>query len=130
MAKLTDKQQRFVEEYLIDMNATQAAIRAGYSVKTADVIGSENLVKPNIAEAIKEAQQKTSQKLEVTRENALEILLRMQATNEYVNPNASLKAMDMVIKMLGLNEPIKTDVTTNGKDIQQEIKISIIKPKE
>lgn len=44
--KLTEKQQRFVDEYLIDLNATQAAIRAGYSVKTADAIGCENLTKP------------------------------------------------------------------------------------
>jgi len=44
MAKLTEKQRRFVEEYLIDLNATQAAIRAGYSVKTAAVIGAENLI--------------------------------------------------------------------------------------
>ena len=43
MAKLTEKQQRFVEEYLVDLNATQAAIRAGYSVKTADVQGSRML---------------------------------------------------------------------------------------
>lgn len=43
--KLTEKQQRFVDEYLIDLNATQAAIRAGYSVKTADAIGCENLTK-------------------------------------------------------------------------------------
>ena len=39
-AKLTEKQQRFVDEYLIDLNATQAAIRAGYSAKTADQQGS------------------------------------------------------------------------------------------
>ena len=43
MAKLTEKQQRFVDEYLIDLNATQAAIRAGYSAKTADVQGSRML---------------------------------------------------------------------------------------
>lgn len=42
-AKLTEKQQRFVEEYLIDLNATQAAIRAGYSAKTADQQGSRML---------------------------------------------------------------------------------------
>ena len=52
MSKLTDKQERFVQEYLIDLNATQAAIRAGYSKKTAQVIGSENLAKPLIAERI------------------------------------------------------------------------------
>ena len=44
-ARLTDKQQRFVAEYLIDLNATQAAIRAGYSKKTADRIGPELLGK-------------------------------------------------------------------------------------
>jgi hypothetical protein len=54
----------------------------------------------------------------------------MQATTEDTNPNASLKAIDLMVKMLGYNEPIKTDVTTNGQSIQQEIKISIIKPKE
>lgn len=46
--ELTDKQLLFAREYLIDKNATQAAIRAGYSVKTADAIGKENLRKPRI----------------------------------------------------------------------------------
>ena len=54
MAKLTEKQQRFVDEYLIDLNATQAAIRAGYSVKTAKDIGCQNLAKLNIQQAISE----------------------------------------------------------------------------
>lgn len=52
MAKLTAKQQRFCDEYLIDLNATQAAIRAGYSEKTAAVIANENLRKPYISEYI------------------------------------------------------------------------------
>lgn len=52
MAKLTKKQQLFVDEYLIDLNATQAAIRAGYSVESARDIGCENLTKPNIQQAI------------------------------------------------------------------------------
>lgn len=52
MAKLTAKQQRFCDEYLIDLNATQAAIRAGYSEKNARNIASENLAKPNIREYI------------------------------------------------------------------------------
>lgn len=50
--KLTAKQQRFCDEYLIDLNATQAAIRAGYSQKTAKQIGQENLTKPDIKEYI------------------------------------------------------------------------------
>lgn len=52
MANLTPKQQRFVEEYLIDLNATQSAIRAGYSEKTADSIGLQLLRKTQVAEAI------------------------------------------------------------------------------
>lgn len=48
MAKMTAKQMRFCDEYLIDLNATQAAIRAGYSKKTARSIGQENLMKPDI----------------------------------------------------------------------------------
>lgn len=49
---LSTKQIRFVEEYCIDFNATAAAKRAGYSLKTAAVIGCENLIKPNIKKAI------------------------------------------------------------------------------
>ena len=64
--KLTPKQQRFIDEYLIDLNATQAAIRAGYSKKTAQRIGSENLLKPVIQEAIQSALQKQQQRTEIT----------------------------------------------------------------
>ena len=52
MAKLTEKQKRFCDEYLVDLNATQAAIRAGYSKKTARAIANENLTKPYIKEYI------------------------------------------------------------------------------
>ena len=52
MAKMTAKMQRFCDEYLIDLNATQAAIRAGYSEKTARSIAAENLAKPDIQEYI------------------------------------------------------------------------------
>ena len=55
VAKLTAKQQRFVDEYLIDLNATQAAIRAGYSVQTANEIGAQNLAKISIRAVIDKA---------------------------------------------------------------------------
>ena len=55
MNTLTKKQKLFVEEYLIDLNATQAAIRAGYSPDTAQQMGSENLSKPVIKNAIDKA---------------------------------------------------------------------------
>lgn len=59
---LKPKQQRFVEEYLIDLNATKAAIRAGYSEKTAYSIGDELLKKPEISEIVEAAREKRSQK--------------------------------------------------------------------
>ncbi|HEY5797672.1 MAG TPA: terminase small subunit [Bosea sp. (in: a-proteobacteria)] len=65
MKELTPKQARFVSEYLIDLNATQAAIRAGYSAKTAEKIGSENLKKPEIAAALDEAKQQREQRTQI-----------------------------------------------------------------
>lgn len=74
---LTDKQQRFVEEYLIDLNATQAAIRAGYSEDSASVIGCENLTKPNIQEAIAVAQKERSERTQVTADMVVKELARI-----------------------------------------------------
>jgi len=64
--KLTRKQERFVEEYLIDLNAAQAAIRAGYSAKTARAIGHENLTKPEIAAAIEKARAERAERTRLT----------------------------------------------------------------
>lgn len=65
---LTGKQARFVEEYLIDLNATKAAIRAGYSEKTAYSIGEENLKKPDIQQAIQEATNNRSKRTEINQD--------------------------------------------------------------
>lgn len=71
MSKLTEKQLMFCKEYLIDLNATQSAIRAGYSEKTAIVIGSENLAKPNIQAKIQEFMSKRSEKIQITSDDVL-----------------------------------------------------------
>lgn len=71
MPKLTDKQSMFVKEYIIDLNATQAAIRAGYSEDSAKEIGCENLTKPNIQEAIQEEMNKRSERVEITSDYVL-----------------------------------------------------------
>ena len=72
--RMTAKQQRFVLEYLIDLNATQAAIRAGYSPKTAKEIGAQNLTKLNIAAAIAKAQARKREKLEISQDWVLQEL--------------------------------------------------------
>ena len=74
---LTPKQERFVQEYLIDLNATQAAIRAGYSAKTARQVGAENLSKPDIAAAIQEACNARSNRTEVTQDQVVKELARI-----------------------------------------------------
>lgn len=73
-AKLTEKQKVFADEYLIDLNATRAAIAAGYSEKTARFIGAENLTKPNIQEYIQERMQKQQSERIATQEEVLEYL--------------------------------------------------------
>ncbi|MNM44922.1 Terminase small subunit [compost metagenome] len=69
---LTAKQKLFVQEYLIDLNATQAAIRAGYSERTARKIGQENLTKPDIQAAIQEAQNQRAERTEITADMVLQ----------------------------------------------------------
>lgn len=69
--KLTDKQELFCNEYLVDLNATQAAIRAGYSEKTANAIGNENLAKPSISIRIQEMQMERSKRLQITQDDVL-----------------------------------------------------------
>ena len=81
MPKLNDKQRVFVEEYLIDLNATQAAIRAGYSKKTAKDIGCENLAKPNIQQAIQEAMDKRSKRTEITADKVLQEIAKLGFSN-------------------------------------------------
>ncbi len=68
---LTARQQRFVDEYLIDLNATQAAIRAGYSKKTAGATGNENLTKPEIAEAVAAAQKERAERVRIDADDVL-----------------------------------------------------------
>ena len=74
---LTPKQQRFVAEYLVDLNATQAAIRAGYSAKTAVKIGSENLRKPDVAAAIASKQAKRADRVEISADRVLREVARI-----------------------------------------------------
>jgi phage terminase small subunit len=72
--KLTPKQQLFIKEYLVDLNATQAAIRAGYSEKTAKSIGQENLTKPDIQRAIQSQMNTRAEKVEISAERVLQEL--------------------------------------------------------
>ena len=75
--KLTPKQKRFVDEYLIDLNATQAAIRAGYSPKTANEQGARLLANVSIAQTIQKAMQDREQRTEITQDRVLQEYARL-----------------------------------------------------
>lgn len=124
-AKLTPKQERFCREYLIDLNGTQAAIRAGYSEKTAYSIASEVLKKPEIMMRINELQADRSQRTEITADYVLngikEIVERCQQkvpvldddgkeTGEWkFEANPALKGFELLGKHLKLfTEKIET----------------------
>lgn len=109
--KLTKKEARFVQEYLIDLNATQAAIRAGYSAKTARQIGYQLLTKLHIQNAIAEAQAKAAEKLEITRERVLPEIADIAFTPSHTPDNETflsnkdkLNALDKLSRHLGLFE--------------------------
>lgn len=91
---LTAKQRRFVDEYLVDLNATQAAIRAGYSAKRADAIGYENLRKPDIAEAVSTAMKEREKRTQITQDRVLQELARIAFFDirKLYNEDGSMKA--------------------------------------
>lgn len=77
MAKLTPKQQRFVEEYLVDLNATQAAIRAGYAERTAYSQGQRLLKNVEIQQCLQELMQERAQRTEITADRVLQEYARL-----------------------------------------------------
>lgn len=81
MAKLNDKQKRFVEEFLIDLNATQAAERAGYSKSTARQQGSRLLSNADIADAVAMAQERRSKRTEIDADSVLKELAKIGFAN-------------------------------------------------
>jgi hypothetical protein len=98
---LTPKQARFVEEYCIDWNATQAAIRAGYSEKTAQEIGAENLSKPIIADAIEKHRDRISEKAEVDAAWVLRRLkIEAKRTGKGSQHAARIRATELIGKIV------------------------------
>lgn len=125
--KLTTKQQRFVEEYLIDLNATQSAIRAGYSPKTAYSIGVENLKKPEINSAIQTAQAERQKRTLVTQDMVIKGLLsEAEFCGEGSSHSARVSAWGHLGKHLGM---FTEKVQLTGKDgapIEQNLTVEFI----
>ena len=72
--QITDRMKKFVDEYLVDFNATQAAIRAGYSPDTANEQGSQLLARPDIRELVAEGQKEVMERTQTFQDNAVDEL--------------------------------------------------------
>ncbi len=136
---LTAKQEAFCQEYLIDLNGTQAAIRAGYSAKTAAEIAVENLGKPQIASRVQELMDARAKRVERTADDVLRDLHEVlqdamqKSTNpmgvvSMVNHSAALKALELE----GKHRKMFTDkVEMTGADggpLNMSLKVSFVRP--
>lgn len=131
--KLKDRQERFCREYIIDYNATQAAVRAGYSERTAKSIGAENLTKPAILTRVRELQKEQAERLSVSADWVLmqlvevykrcmqqeEVLIwdsdlkKKVPSGEYVfDSKGALNALEMLGKHLAMFDGKSTSQTT------------------
>jgi phage terminase small subunit len=99
--KLTPKQERFVEEYLVDLNATGAARRAGYSAKTASEIGFENLKRPEIQKAITEAQDDRAVRTALDQDYVITHLVEIVEAAEAKEAKAT-RSLELLGKHLGM----------------------------
>lgn len=91
---MTDKQVMFAKEYIVDLNATQAAIRAGYSERTAKSIGQENLTKPDLQSYIQELMEERSKRTEIT----ADMVLREYAKLGFSNITDYLKVVEQEVR--------------------------------
>ena len=127
MTKLTEKQKRFVEEYLIDLNATASAIRAGYSVKNADNIGSELLGKTRVAAEIERARAAQARRTGVTADRVIAELAKIAFAN--ITDVADLDAATMAEGSCRddtaaiQSVKVKRIPTEDGEIIEREIKL-------
>lgn len=124
MPTLNPKQQRFCEEYVIDLNATQAAIRAGYSEKTAYSIGQENLKKPEIEKYISVLHKSLQESTKISAEMVIAEFAKIGFANiqDFVNGgNSILELKHLDRNKVAAVSSIKTTVKNDG-DTQTEIR--------
>jgi phage terminase small subunit len=109
------RRQRFVEEYLVDLNAKEAAIRAGYSPKTAKQIGHKLRKDPVIDAAIVAAQAKRSKKTGIVAEDVVEEIRKIAfATNEKATDK--LRALELLAKHINVRDLFPQRMEVTGKD--------------
>jgi phage terminase small subunit len=105
---LTPKQRRFVQEYLVDLCATQAAIRAGYSAKTATELGYQLLQHPSVQTEIVAAQATRAERTKVDQDWVIEQLIKVYQTSMEA-PSLNLGAANRALELLGKHQGMFVD---------------------
>lgn len=100
--KLTPKQEQFVREYLIDLNATQAAIRAGYSAKMAGKLGPALIGNPRIAEAVQQKLADREKRSSITADWVLKRIAEEASVSEDTTANSRVQALKLLAEHLAL----------------------------
>lgn len=102
MPKLTEKQKRFCEEYLIDLNAAQAAIRAGYSAKGINKRTTRMMANEGIQQYLAELRNEQSARTRITADTVLGELVKIASADVEVTERGKMKALELLGKHLGL----------------------------
>lgn len=127
MAKLTEKQKTFVDEYLLDLNATQAAIRAGYSPRSASDIGHDLLNKNQVADAVARAMAERSRRTGINQDRVVRELARLALVNpaDVVDiDSAKVKGMATEDDTAAIaSVKVKTIPTEDGDIVEREVKL-------
>jgi phage terminase small subunit len=114
---MTPRQNQFVAEYALSRNATQAAIKAGYSPRTARQTGFENLTKPDIRAAVAKYEAEAAERLAVTRERVLaELEAAIDVAREQRNPAAMIAGWREIAKICGYYAPERQRVEVSVDD--------------
>lgn len=125
---LKPRQQLFVDEYMKDRNATQAAIRSGYSKKTAGSIGEENLKKPEISAEVQRRLAEAGKEHKIDKDRLLSELSKGAFHSidlETWRPVDKLKAIEIIAKLLGLFDGNDSSSKRNSADDAQRILAAI-----
>lgn len=126
MAKLTEKQQRFIDEYLIDLNATQAAIRAGYSVKTANEQGAQNLVKLSVQQKIAEKMAERSKRTGINQDRIVLELAKIAFVNaaDVIDPESAIIKAGATADDTAAIQSVKVKKGKKGEGVEREIRLN------
>lgn len=123
---LTAKQQRFIEEYLIDLNAKQAAIRAGYAPRSAEVVGTQVLRNPKVSREVAKAIAERSRRTGITQDRVLRELARIAFFNasDVMDLNSGEIKQDAMRDDTAVIAGVRTKTipSKNGKIVEREIK--------